>query len=936
MNIATKLHKSSTETNKKSEHDNDVSEIGITDTEIFAAYKDERFSLEYNKNNDWMDTLRKFSSKMKAAPAQVVEYVIKELNLKHLDNLSQEEDRNKASWDEIKSVSEAIELSKGDISVKGIITGKSEPSMVIVSSTATCWNCEAEDVAISHNPPLLLHERKNSWRCINCREKGSGTDLKYDYEPSIKIRIRDEDVLKDTELRVILYGKDCMDVEYGETVIIKGAIHVLQTHGKSPSLIPYTFSNSIRYVSKKEIVVSEKDKEANKKFASYPNVLERLVSMFAPNVIGEKDKKLALLRSMVNAQSDIYRPAGAPSSIINTAMIGDMGNAKTMLAKECTKVVPNSKYAGSQNSTGLSLTAMIDTENDVKILRYGVIPLAKHAICVINEFNRMDFEDQAHLLDVMSEKSFTISKYGTYRAISAPTTMVLTLNQSGTAWRNPDKVDVDEMPMLRALTDRVDQILISRDTRTKEERLIYAEAKREIVRKRPHNYNFLTKYLLDCSTIQPTFTSQAEDLINGFWKDMDKMDIGGGNRNLDSIYKIAEAHARLRLSDVVDAKIAKETLDHYEIMLLGYGKVVVVTEDIKKVCVDAITKVIKRTPMSINLEEAANYARMENDKVRSYLGDGRLKSRHHSKFREVYERFVQTKDRHINVVSNSPLTCIWQCDGCDECETMSETSRNKSYETSNNILEDCDRTLASKIKPHTYSSSHSSHSSHSTNNIEKIDKNIDQKNRVRAKSVKCPKPSCTFEDIHLDLIVHHIRFTKDHNLSLISKLKGGEAVLAKELGIKNKIKIANNDPENPKSYNGILILDVNESESGSSYIKHHYNCTECNFTSLVYDDVFRHISKKHFQIFIEQEYLTNNDYVDALRALDEHGSRIRLAPTFSDFSLEIARKTFIKYNSRNQRYFKKLLPSDPSDIVTIQDSDVPVWKNFIRQLEVEN
>jgi DNA replicative helicase MCM subunit Mcm2 (Cdc46/Mcm family) len=679
----------------------DVSEIGITDTEIYAIYKDDRLSMEYDKNNEWEDSINKFRSKIDHLPTLAIEYINKELLLKRIENLAEDEDRKKASWDEIKSVSEAVELSNGDINVKGIITGKSEPSMVIVSYSFSCWNCWTENEGKKYNPPLLLPEKQDR-KCMNCKEKATITDFKYEYEPSIKVRLRDEDVLKDTELRVILWGKDCMNVEYGETVIVKGIIHVLQTHGKSPSLVPYTFSNSIRYVSKKEIIVSENDKKANENFIKYPDILDRLVSMFAPNVIEEKDKKLALLRSMVNAQSDIYKPSGAPSSIISTAMVGDMGNAKTMLAKECTKVIPNSKYAGSQNSTGLSLTAMIDTENDVKILRYGVVPLAKHAICVINEFSRMDFKDQAHILDVMSEKSFTISKYGTHREIPAPTTMILTLNQSGTEWRNPDKVDIDEINMLRALTDRVDQLLISRDTRTKEERQAYAEAKREIVRKRPHNYNFLTKYLLHASTIQPTFTRAAEDLINGFWKDMDKMDIGGGNRNLDSIYRIAEAHARLRLSNVVDAEIAQETLDHYKIMLLGYGKVVVVTEDIKKICIDAITKVIKRTPFPITFEEAGNYARMENDKVRNYLGDGRLTPRTNFKFREVYDKFKEMRDRHISIVSNVPLTCIWQCDECDECEAKICPSINKNCENHKNILEDYDRTLTPEIKPNTF------------------------------------------------------------------------------------------------------------------------------------------------------------------------------------------------------------------------------------------
>jgi MCM P-loop domain len=141
------------------------------------------------------------------------------------------------------------------------------------------------------------------------------------------------------------------------------------------------FSNSIKYEFKEEITITEDDKKTFERFAGLPEVTERLVSMFAPNVVGENIKKLALLRSIVNAAADKVKPKGSDwSSIVSTIMIGDMGNAKTMLAKETVKVLPNSRYAGSQNSTGLSLTGMIDVENDIKIIRYGPIPLSKYAI----------------------------------------------------------------------------------------------------------------------------------------------------------------------------------------------------------------------------------------------------------------------------------------------------------------------------------------------------------------------------------------------------------------------------------------------------------------------------------------------------------------------------------------------------------------------------
>lgn len=163
-------------------------------------------------------------------------------------------------------------------------------------------------------------------------------------------------------------------------------------------------------------------------------------------------------------------------------------------------------------------------------------------------------------------------------------------------------------------------------------------------------------------------------------------------------------------------------------------------------------------------------------------------------------------------------------------------------------------------------------------------------------------------------------------------LRDGQAIQLKELGIKNKIKVidSGNYSKYSKSYNGIIINDVNESQSGSPYICHHYGCTECNFKSWVYDDVFRHLIIKHLEVCIEPEYLKNEDYVEALNILDQCTDRMRSFPMYSDFALRIARETFVKYNSMNQRYFKKLLPKGQP--IKIQKSYVPKWKEFIEEI----
>ena len=67
-------------------------------------------------------------------------------------------------------------------------------------------------------------------------------------------------------------------------------------------------------------------------------------------------KSLGLLRSLVGGITDHGNDNGRRGRI-NTLMVGDPGTAKSLLAREATKVFPNSRYVTAQNASGKSLIA---------------------------------------------------------------------------------------------------------------------------------------------------------------------------------------------------------------------------------------------------------------------------------------------------------------------------------------------------------------------------------------------------------------------------------------------------------------------------------------------------------------------------------------------------------------------------------------------------
>jgi DNA replicative helicase MCM subunit Mcm2 (Cdc46/Mcm family) len=153
----------------------------------------------------------------------------------------------------------------------------------------------------------------------------------------------------------------------------------------------------------------------------------------------------------------------------------------------------NSRFTAAQTSSAKTIIAIVEVQGDVKIIRYGAVPLAKDAICVIDEIGAMPFDDQASLFTVMEHGEIPLNKQGESRNIPASTTIIGTSNPKNidANWKASGKASRDEIPLRRALIDRFDITLKFEDEDTEESANNYAKQKMELGKMLPHNYNFL-------------------------------------------------------------------------------------------------------------------------------------------------------------------------------------------------------------------------------------------------------------------------------------------------------------------------------------------------------------------------------------------------------------------------------------------------------------
>ena len=458
------------------------------------------------------------------------------------------------------SVSEALREDAGTVRVHGMISSISPLCKMVTKVSGICPSCDII-TATELQKPEFAFEQKDLEGCPNC---GFSLVLQYDYVNAVVIELMDSNTLSDIDrLSVILFDDDTLNILVGENVIVVGQIYIMKTGARNHTrLYPCLYSESIEYESKHDLVLTENDKDAIRTRKG-EKIVNELAEMVAPSVIGYNHAKVGLLLAASSAGNDLDAVRqGRQRSRINVLLAGEPGNAKSTLLRASTKLVPGSRYETCQNTSGKSITAIIVKENgEREFLRLGPVPLAKNAICALNEFGNMPFEDQAHILDAMEEGEFTMSKYAINMKIISPTVIIASTNPTSSYWKDNEKMSTNELPISKTILDRFDLILTFRTTREEKAIREYAYRKSDLIdgmRGIPDYYRYLTRHIIYSKQFCPCLSSEAKVMLSEYYVKIAKR--SGSPRALETLYRIAKAISRLKLKHIVDFHDARETI----------------------------------------------------------------------------------------------------------------------------------------------------------------------------------------------------------------------------------------------------------------------------------------------------------------------------------------------------------------------------------------
>ncbi|MDD3977180.1 minichromosome maintenance protein MCM [Methanomicrobium antiquum] len=492
------------------------------------------------------------------------------------------------------------------LSVEGIIRKTTEVRPRLTYAIFRCLNCGTLTPPYSQGFGKFQEPYRN---CAQCERQ-----TKMELVPQLskfvdvqKLRIQESpEGLRGGEqpetLDVDLQDDLVATASPGDRVVINGILRSIQrvSQGSKSSLFDiYLEANSLEVGEKEfeEVAISDEDEQSIVELSRDPELYRKFSHSIAPSIYGNDEVKeaisLILFGGIVKSLPDGSHLRGD----IHMLLVGDPGIAKSQMLRYVIKLSPRGIYTSGKSSTsaGLTATAVKDEFGDGRwTLEAGALVLADMGIAAVDEMDKMTRDDRSSLHEAMEQQTISIAKAGITATLRSRCALLGAANPKMGRFDEYAPI-AEQINMPPSLLSRFDLIFVMRDKpnsvldRAIGEHILKAHEVGEIIEHNKKNPmeevddDFIQEKLapvlpeIDPLLFRkyiayskrncfPLLRKEAKEKLIAYYLSLRDMASDNSKpvpvtaRQLEALVRLAEASARIRLSDEIDESDAERVI----------------------------------------------------------------------------------------------------------------------------------------------------------------------------------------------------------------------------------------------------------------------------------------------------------------------------------------------------------------------------------------
>ncbi len=336
-----------------------------------------------------------------------------------------------------------------------------------------------------------------------------------------------------------------------------------------------------------ELDINDEDERQILELSEDPRVFEKLAKSIAPSVWGYEEIKKSLVLQLFGGVAKTHGDGQKSRGDIHILLVGDPGVAKSVTLVFMAEISPKGRYVVGKSTSGAGLTATVVRDEYLRgwSLEAGAMVLANKGLVCIDELEKMDPQDRSAMHEAMEQQTITISKANVQATLRAQTSVLAAANPKFGRF-DPYQSIAQQIDLPPTLINRFDVIFTLRDlpNREQDEKIashVLLEHLKEggtmlIPRELFRKYIAYAK-----QKVHPKLSNEAVEEIKKFYVDLRNRPVASETalrpipisaRQLQALIRMAEASAKIKLSQTVTKEDAKESIElmKYYLMQVGY------------------------------------------------------------------------------------------------------------------------------------------------------------------------------------------------------------------------------------------------------------------------------------------------------------------------------------------------------------------------------